>query len=107
MSPLLLIPHLPLILSSTNGNVYQAQFGSALLERFTPEGVSDLTIQLPARCVTCPVFGGPALDQLYVTTASEALLPGEMLAGDLGGQVFRVDLSAERVKGSVKHEFAG
>ena len=47
------------------------------------------------------------MDQLYVTTASEALLPGEMLAGDFGGQVFRIDLSAEGVKGSVKHEFAG
>lgn len=93
--------------NSSNGNVYQAQFGASTVERFTPEGVNDLTIQLPARCPTCPVFGGPDLTSLYVTTASEALLPGEMAAGDLGGMVFRIDLSEEGVKGVVKHQFAG
>lgn len=76
------------------GNVYQAVFARGLIERFTPEGINDLTIKLPARFPTCPIFGGKDLKQLYITTASEALQPGEKeLAGDLGGCILKVDLS--------------
>jgi L-arabinonolactonase len=94
----------------TAGRVYQAVFARACIERFAPDGTHDLTIELPARCPTCPMFGGDALTSLYVTTASEALLPGEAAAGDLGGSVLRIDLAevlGEGVKGTVKHEFAG
>jgi sugar lactone lactonase YvrE len=57
------------------------------------------------------VFGGENLDQLYVTTASEALMTGEQaLLGDQGGSVFRIDLSevlGGSSKGIVKPEFDG
>lgn len=90
------------------GNVYQAVFGRGLIERFTPEGVNDLTIKLPARFPTCPAFGGKDMKQLYITTASEPLLPGEKeLAGDQGGCVLKVDLSSymQSSNGCVKPPF--
>lgn len=87
------------------GNIYQAVFGRGLIERFTPEGVNDLTIKLGARCPTCPVFAGKDLKQLYITTASKPLYPGEKeLIGDLGGCILKVDLSdhMQAVDGTIK-----
>lgn len=76
------------------GNIYQAVFGRGLIERFTPEGVNDLSINLGARFPTCPAFGCKNMKQLYITTASEPLQPGEKeLGGDLGGCILKVDLS--------------
>lgn len=76
------------------GNVYQTVFGRGCIERFTPEGIHDLTIKLPARCPTCPTFGGPDMKTLYITTASAPLLPGEVaLANDQGGNILQADLS--------------
>jgi len=93
------------------GNIYVADFGRACVQGFSPDGQQFLQINLPARCPTCPVFGGDNLRTLYVTTATEALLPGEQaILGDLGGNIFKVDLDAvlqAGVKGVVKHAFAG
>lgn len=98
----------------THGNVWQAVYGRSLVERFTPagegQGKNDLQIQVPARCPTCPVFGGQNLDQLYVTTASQELKPGEAeLLKDQGGSILRIDLSKvlNGAKGTVKHSFGG
>jgi sugar lactone lactonase YvrE len=93
----------------TAGRVYQAVFSRSCIERFTPDGTHDLTIEVPARAPTCPVFGGQELTTLYVTTASEPLLPGETAAGDLGGNILKIDLAEVLgdAKGTAKHEFAG
>ena len=94
----------------TAGNVYQCVFSRGSIERFTPDGIHDLTINLPARCPTCPVFGGQDLTTLYVTSASQALMPGEQqLLGDEGGCVLSIDLSQlmAGAKGIVKPDFNG
>lgn len=93
----------------SRGNLYQAVFARSCIERFTPSGEHDLTINLPARCPTCPVFGGKNLDKLFVITASEALQPGEAeLLGDQGGNVLCISLKEHLpsgAKGIVKHDF--
>lgn len=95
----------------SRGRVYQAVFARGLIERFTPDGECDLQIETGARCPTSCVFGGDSLRTLLVTTASEALQPGEIqVGGDRGGNILRIDLDdvlEEGVKGVVKPSFDG
>jgi sugar lactone lactonase YvrE len=63
--------------------------------------VLDEVVEVPATKVTACTFGGPDLDQLFITTSREGLEPG---ADPLAGSLFRV---AVRVRGLAVREFAG
>jgi sugar lactone lactonase YvrE len=52
------------------GGVWVAQWGGGVVSRFHPDGTLDQVIELPHRHVTSCAFGGPDLDQLYITTAA-------------------------------------
>jgi sugar lactone lactonase YvrE len=83
------------------GGVWVAISNGGAVRRYTSAGRLDDVITLPARKVTACTFGGPALDQLYVTTSREGVLPGEDL---LAGSLFRVVVG--RI-GLPAREFAG
>ncbi len=51
------------------GHVWSAHWGGGALYRYSPEGVEELRIPFPALKVSSASFGGPDLDELYVTTA--------------------------------------
>ncbi|MCS4503638.1 SMP-30/gluconolactonase/LRE family protein [Arhodomonas aquaeolei] len=51
------------------GALWVAHFGGGLVSRFTPDGRRERRIGMPVRCITSCTFAGPALDELYVTTA--------------------------------------
>ncbi|MGH8951823.1 MAG: SMP-30/gluconolactonase/LRE family protein [Acidimicrobiia bacterium] len=66
------------------GGVWVAFFGGGAVHRYTPDGVLDGVVDVPARQVTACTFGGAGLDQLYITTSRENLVPGDdPLAGAL------------------------
>ena len=69
------------------GGVWVALFGGGAVRRYTPEGVLDGVVEVPARKVTACTFGGPRLDQLFITTSREGLEPG---IDPLAGSLFRV-----------------
>ena len=46
------------------------------VERFAPDGTMDRRVELPAAQVTSCAFGGPDLDELYITTGQEGFPPG-------------------------------
>ncbi|KAK9471097.1 uncharacterized protein V1510DRAFT_421265 [Dipodascopsis tothii] len=71
-----------IFLTLTNG-------GSRVLE-YTPHGGLVAEYHLPARKVSCCVFGGDANDELFVTTAHDPDAP----ADDQGGQIFRFRVKA-------------
>jgi D-xylonolactonase len=52
------------------GNVWIAFWGAGKVGCFTPSGICLLDLKLPTKFVTNVCFGGPQLDQLYVTSAS-------------------------------------
>jgi sugar lactone lactonase YvrE len=52
------------------GGIWVAHWGGGVLVRYTPDGRADRTIELPHAHVTSCAFGGPDLDQLYITTAA-------------------------------------
>ncbi|HYK34219.1 MAG TPA: SMP-30/gluconolactonase/LRE family protein [Streptosporangiaceae bacterium] len=52
------------------GGVWAAVWGGSVIQRYDPEGLLTAVVRLPAAHVTSCAFGGPDLDQLYVTTAA-------------------------------------
>lgn len=56
----------------SEGCLWTALVEIGKMGRFTPEGKLDRVIDMPVRYVTCPCFGGPNLDILYVTSISNS-----------------------------------
>jgi sugar lactone lactonase YvrE len=83
------------------GGVWVALFGGGVVRRYTPAGVLDEVVEVPARKVTACTFGGPRLDQLFITTSREGLGPG---VDPLAGSLFRAVVGAI---GLPAREFAG
>jgi sugar lactone lactonase YvrE len=83
------------------GGVWVALNGSGVVHRYTPAGVLDEVVHLPTPKVTACTFGGPGLDQLFITTSREGLGPDD---DPLAGSLFRADVG---VPGQPVREFAG
>ncbi|RYX97973.1 MAG: SMP-30/gluconolactonase/LRE family protein [Comamonadaceae bacterium] len=56
----------------SEGHIWSALVEIGKMGRFTPEGKLDRLVDMPVRHVTCPAFGGPNLDILYVTSISDS-----------------------------------
>jgi sugar lactone lactonase YvrE len=63
--------------------------------------VLDQVIEVPVKKVTACTFGGPNLDQLFITTSREGIEPG---TDPLAGSLFRAIVG---VRGFPVREFAG
>lgn len=83
------------------GGVWVALYGGGAVRCYTPEGVLDEVIEVPAKQVTACTFGGQDHNQLFITTSREGLGGGE---DPLAGSLFR---SAVGVAGPPVREFAG
>ena len=83
------------------GGVWVALNGSGTVRRFTPDGLLDEVVEVPARKVTACTLGGSKLDELFITTSRENLDPGE---DPLAGSLFKVNVD---VRGVPTREFAG
>jgi sugar lactone lactonase YvrE len=70
------------------GYVWVACYGGSAVRRFAPTGELDGLLGLPVRNVTSCTFGGPALDELFVTTAAEGLSESERAEQPDAGRVF-------------------
>lgn len=69
------------------GFLWCARWGGGCVVRYTPEGVEERRVALPARKVSSAGFGGVGLDDLYVTTAGGDDRAAE---GDGAGALFRL-----------------
>ncbi len=56
----------------SEGHLWTALVDIGKMARFTPEGKLERLIDMPVCYVTCPCFGGPDLDILYVTSISNS-----------------------------------
>jgi L-arabinonolactonase len=70
------------------GYLWSTRWGAGQVVRFAPDGSIDRVLALPAPQPTCPAFGGPGLDVLYVTTATVGLTPRQLEEGAGSGGVF-------------------
>ena len=71
-----------------DGCVWVAVHGAGQVRRYTPEGVLDRTIEVPAQQVTACCFGGDDLSDLYVTTSREGFTDADAAAQPLAGCLF-------------------
>ena len=83
------------------GGVWVALYGSGAVHRYTRDGVLDAVVEVPTALVTACAFGGPHLDELFVTTSREGLPPGD---DPLAGSLFRAEVA---IAGLPVREFAG
>jgi len=88
-----------------DGMVWVAHFGGSRVTRWNPTTGELLdTIGVPATQVTACAFGGPDLDQLYITTASFGLDADALTQQPDAGGLF---VASPGVKGVEAFEFAG
>jgi sugar lactone lactonase YvrE len=72
------------------GNLWSAQWGSARVACYAPDGTFLQAVAVGAPHSSCPAFGGPDLTTLYVTTALEEMSPEARAACPDAGKVFAV-----------------
>lgn len=85
------------------GFLWNAEFNAARVVRYAPDGRVDRVISVPVPRPTCCAFGGPGLDVLYVTTASQQMNDEELAAQPLAGALLAFDVG---VRGLAEPRFA-
>lgn len=88
----------------SEGCLWIAEVGMSTIGRYDSQGKRMGGITLPVSRVTSVMFGGPALDTLYITTMRYNLTPEQSAAQKLAGRTFAVQPG---VKGLPEVEFAG
>lgn len=86
------------------GCLWNAEYGSGRLVRYTPAGTVDRAIDVPVSNPTCCAFGGEDLGTLYVTTATQRLTPEDLARQPLAGSLLAL---RPGVKGLPEGRFAG
>ena len=86
------------------GYLWVACWDGWCVRRYAPDGSVDREIRFPAAHVSSVAFGGPDLDELYVTTAWHMVDPAERAAQPLAGSLFRC---RPGVRGRPANRFAG
>ncbi len=76
------------------GDLWIAIYGGGRIKRYSPQGELRETLFLPAAQTTSCAFGGPGLNRLYVTTATEGWTDEERQAQPWAGLVYRLDTVA-------------
>jgi sugar lactone lactonase YvrE len=72
-----------------DGHIWLALWGGGAVRRYRPDGALDREVRLPASHVTSCAFGGPELDELFITTATSDLSEAELVAQPMAGAIFR------------------
>jgi sugar lactone lactonase YvrE len=74
----------------SQGYVWSARWGGWKVVRYAPDGSVDCEIGLPVSLVTSCAFGGPDLEDLYITSAYVSVPQEKRAAEPMAGDVFRV-----------------
>jgi sugar lactone lactonase YvrE len=86
------------------GHLWVAFYDGWAVRRFSPKGLLERTIKLPTARTTSCAFGGPRLEQLYVTSARDGLTPVQLAEQPHAGALFVIEPG---VAGSTIAPFAG
>jgi sugar lactone lactonase YvrE len=86
------------------GYLWVACWDGWCVRRYAPDGSVDREIRFPAAHVSSVAFGGPDLDELYVTTAWHMVEEADRAAQPHAGSLFRC---RPGVRGRPANRFAG
>jgi sugar lactone lactonase YvrE/DNA-binding IclR family transcriptional regulator len=89
----------------SQGCLWVAVWDAWQLARFSPTGEELMRIRLPVPRPTSCCFGGPALQTLYVTSASVRMSEQALAAAPLSGALFALEVAG--VRGLPETTFAG
>lgn len=81
--------------------IWVALSNGSAVRGYTADGVLAEVVEVPVKKVTACTFGGPQLDQLFITTSQEGV---DVATDPLAGSLFRVVVG---VRGVPAREFAG
>jgi sugar lactone lactonase YvrE len=70
------------------GTIWVAMWDGGCVQRFSPEGIHLETLDLPVIRPTSVAFGGPALNQLFITSARNGLTPRQLQDQPHAGAIF-------------------
>jgi sugar lactone lactonase YvrE len=87
-----------------DGCLWVAMWDGGAVHRYTPAGVLDRVVGVPATRTTACAFGGPGLGDLYITSATAGLDPAKLAAQPLAGSLFVLPGAGTGLPG---HAFAG
>ena len=90
--------------TDAEGRLWVCHWAGFRVSAFSPEGDLERVIELPVPNVTSCAFGGPNLDELYITTARKGLSHEELEQYPLAGALFR---ARPDVTGMAPGRFAG
>ena len=95
-----------------DGYLWNAQVIGGELIRYTPEGKVDLRLTMPVKNITSVMFGGPNLDEIYVTSMARVQHPAqhdhfaaEVKPQFTAGGLFRI--KGLGIRGVAEPRFAG
>ncbi len=88
-----------------DGCLWVAFWGGSAVRRYSPSGELLASLDVPASQPSCPAFGGPGLDDLYLTTAWENMTEAQRAAEPLAGHLLRTRV--EGVRGLPAGRFGG
>ena len=69
--------------------LWNAAWGVGRVRRYAPDGQLVHEVHVPARNTTCPVFGGPHLHDLFVTSSRQEMTADELGRVPHAGGVYR------------------
>jgi len=81
----------------SEGCLWNAVWGAGVVRRFDPNGRCVGEIPVPSRNLTCPVFGGDALEQLFVTSSRQEMSEADLTAAPTSGGLFAIGGAARGV----------
>jgi sugar lactone lactonase YvrE len=86
------------------GTIWVAMWDGGCVQRFSPEGMLLETLDLPVIRPTSVAFGGPALNQLFITSARNGLTPRQLQDQPHAGGIFVLEPG---VTGRAPYSFRG
>jgi len=88
----------------SQGFIWSAHWDGYRVTRYDPQGKIERVVQLPVARVTSCVFGGPALSDLYITSAWSRLTDEQRAGQPLAGDLF---LLQTEITGRLEPKFRG
>ena len=88
----------------SQGFIVVALRGGWSVRRYSPTGELDGVVELPTANITSCAFGGPALDELYISSARERLSDADLAEQRLAGALFR---HRPGITGRTQYTFGG
>jgi len=88
----------------SEGFVWSAQWDGWQITRYDPAGKVDRVIPIPVQRPTSCTFGGPCMDQLYITSAWTGLSKNNRREQPLAGDLFMIQTE---FTGQIENKYSG